>query len=141
MSHSLDILADLLLTVDGADVPIRGTGDRIVIDLPNLRTGRRMLAAGPFAAGQRAEGIARANDLLAEAGLTLDVRLDGSVLARLGATARPNAVGRLLNLGAAEVRPVQPVWAAARRRPGLVLGLVAGTAVVGGLLWYWRSRD
>ena len=141
MARSIDVVADLLLTVDGADIPIRGTGDRIVVDLPDLRTGRRMLESGPFAAQERSAGVTRAHELLSAGGITLDVCLNGRVLARIGKEARPSAVARFLNLGDVEVRPTESVRAVARRRPGVVIGLVAGAAVLGGLIWYWRSRD
>ncbi|WP_232797892.1 hypothetical protein [Salinibacter altiplanensis] len=140
MALPLEVLADLQLAVDGEDIDIRGTGDRIVVDLPSLRAGRRLLASGPFASGQRARTTGRVHEALHISGLTVEVRLRGDPVARLGADAQPGAVGRFLNLDGVELQPVRPLRAALRRRP------VLAAVVIGGLLvglgwWFFRRRE
>ncbi len=137
MALPLEVLADLQLAVDGEDIDIRGTGDHIVVDLPSLRAGRRLLSSGPFATN-RARTTGRVHEVLRISGLTAEVRLQGDPIARLGAGARPGTLGRLLNLDGVEVRPTRPLRAAVRRRP-----LVTGAVVAGllALLGWWLLRD
>jgi len=141
MARALNVLADLSLALEDEDIAIRGEGDRIIVELPSLNAGRALLKAGPFSQAQRRSGLAEANSVLREVGLTIDVRYAGEIVARLGADARPNAVARLLNLGDVEVRPVQSLRAAVRRRPGLTLGVAAAVAAVVSLILFWRSGD
>ena len=140
MALPLEVLADLQLAVDGEEVQIRGDGDRIVVDLPTLRAGRRLMTHGPWATGNRERSLRRINEALTITGITVDVRLDDDILARVGARAQPNAVARLLRLGDVEVRATQPLKAAARRRPLLTAGIVAG--LVAFVSWlFFRSGD
>ena len=140
MALPLEVLADLQLAVDGDDIDIRGTGDRIVVDLPNLRAGRRLLTSGPFASGQRARMTGRIHEALRISGLTAEVQLRGDPVVRLGAGARPGRVGRLLNLDGIEVQPTRPLRAALRRRPILTVLVVAGL-LLGLGWWLFRRRD
>jgi hypothetical protein len=133
MALPLEVLADLRLAVDGEAIDIRGEGDRLIVDLPSLRAGRRLLASGPFATGDRGRSLSRMHEALDISGITVDVRLSGDVIARIGKGARPSSVARLLNLGPVEVRPVQPLVNEARRRPLLVLAVIAG--IVGLVTW------
>jgi hypothetical protein len=139
--RTVEVLADLMLTVEGEDIAIRGEGKRIVIDLPSLGAGRKLLYAGPFTQAQRTASTTRAHEVLTKQGLALEVRYQGDVVARLGAGARPSAIARVLNLGTVEVRPAQPVVTAARRRPGLTLGIGALLAVLVGFFLFRRSGD
>lgn len=141
MARALSVLADLSLALDGEDVAIWGEGDRVIVDLPSLAAGRQLFQAGPFDATQRRAGLAKANTLLREVNLTIDIRYAGETVVRLGTEAEPNAVARLLNLGEVEVRPVPSVRAAVRRRPGLVLGLIAGVAALATAWFIWRADD
>ena len=140
MALPLEVLADLQLAVDGEEIDIRGDGDRIVVDLPTLAAGRRLLSHGPLAMGDREEQMQRVNEALGIAGLTVDVRLDGDVIARGGAQAKPNAVSRLLRLGDVEVRPSKTLTVAARRRPLVAVGVLAALSAL--LAWlFFRSGD
>ena len=128
MALPLEVLADLRLAVDREDIDIQASGDRVVVDLPSLRAGRRLLAAHPVS---RAQGAAtdRIHEALTVAGITADVRLRGDIVARIGAEADPGRLGRLLNQGAVEVRAAPSLRAAARDRP------VVTALVIGGLLF------
>jgi len=137
MPLPLEVLADLRLAVDGEDIDIRGTGDRVVVDLPSLRAGRRLLSSGPFAT-DRARSTGRIHEALQMSGITGEVRLQGDTIARIGAGARPGPLGRLLNLNGVDVRPTRPLRTAARRRPLVTAAVVAGLLVV---LGWWLLRD
>lgn len=140
MALPLEVLADLHLAVDGEDIQIRGDGDRIVVDLPTLRAGRRLLTHGPLATGDRERGLRRVNEALRIAGITVDVRLHGDTIARVGADAQPSGFARLLRLGDVEVRPAQPLKTEARRRPLLTAAVVTALAAL--LSWLlFRSSD
>ncbi len=137
MALPLEVLADLQLAVDGEDIDIRGTGDHIVVDLPSLRAGRRLLSSGPFAT-DRAETTGRIHEVLRVSGLTAEVRLRGDTIARIGAGARPGSLGRFLRLDGVEVRPTRPLRTAIRRRPFVTAGVVLGLLV---LVGWWLLRD
>jgi len=137
MALPLEVLADLQLTVDGEDIDVRGTGDHLVVDLPSLWAGRRLLRSGPFAT-DRARTTGRLHEALRISGLTAEIRLQGDPIARLGAGARPGTVGRLFNLEGVEVRPTQPLRAALRRRPVVTAIVVVGLLAA---LGWWLLRD
>lgn len=141
MARALSVLADLSLTLDDEEIAIRGDGDRVIVDLPSLQAGRALFQAGPFPQHSRRTGLAALNVFLRETDLTIEVRYAGETVVRLGAQAQPNAVARLLNLGEAEVHPGRSLRAAARRRPGLTLGVAAAVAALFSFLFFWRSRD
>ena len=141
MARALSVLADLSLALDDEDIAIRGDGDRVIIDLPSLQAGRALFQAGPFAQTERRAGLATLNTVLRETELTVDVRYAGETVVRLGAEAQPNAVGRLLNLGDVEVRPAQSVRAAFRRRPGLLLGVLAAAVAFATYIFFRSSGD
>lgn len=136
MALPLEVLADLRLAVDGENIDIRGTGDRIVVDLPTLRAGRRLLSSGPFAS-DRARTTGRVHEALAMSGITAEVRLQGDPVARIGAEARPGALGRLLQLEGVEVRPTPTLRATLRRRPFVTAAVVVGVLT---LLGWWLLR-
>ncbi|MEF8816711.1 MAG: hypothetical protein V5A58_07970 [Salinibacter sp.] len=138
MALPLEILADLQLAVDGEDIDIRGTGDQVVVDLSSLRAGRRLLASGPFTSGQQARATGRIHEALRISGITLEVRLRGDPVARLGAGAQPGAMGRFLNLDGIELQPARPLRAALRRRPVLTALVVGG--LLAGLGWWLFRR-
>jgi len=133
MALPLEVLADLRLAVDGEPIDIRGDGDRIVVDLPSLNAGRRLLSSGPFGTENRRKRLQQAQEALDLAGLTVEVRLQNEVIARAGAGARPGALSRILNLGSVEVRPAQTARRVARQRPWLTIGI--GLALATLLAW------
>jgi len=137
MPLPLEVLADLRLAVDGEDIDIRGTGDHVVVDLPSLRAGRRLLSSGPFGT-DRARTTGRIHEALDMSGITVEVRLRGDTIARIGAGAKPGPLGRLLKLDGVEVRPTRSLRVAARRRPLVTAAVVIGLLV--GLGW-WLLRD
>lgn len=139
MALPLDVLADLELAVDGEAIDIQGDGKRIVVRLPSLRAGRRLLSSGPFAQN-RAQSISRIQQALTIGGFTVDVRLQNNLVARIGADAQPGAVSRLLRLDGVEVRATESVRSVARTRPLWTAGIIAG--LVGLIAWIvFRGRS
>jgi len=124
MALPLEIFADLELAVDGEPIDVQADGRRIVVDLPSLRAGRRLLDAEPLSRNRR-WGTGRVQEMLQVAGLTVDVRLEGDTIAVIGAEATPGGLARTLQLDGVELRPASAFRHAARRRP-VVTVLVAG---------------
>jgi hypothetical protein len=138
MALPLEVLADLQLAIDGEEIDIRGNGDHIVVDLPSIRAGRRLLTSGPFARN-RPQTTTRLHEALRLAGLTAEMRLSGDPIARVGAGARPGSFAQLLNLDGVELQLTRPLRAAIRRRPIVTASVVVGLLLVLGW-WLLRRR-
>jgi hypothetical protein len=93
----LDVDADLTLTVDGAAVSIRGYGDLVVVSAPSLAALRTLARTGASHLGT--ERL----DRLRDADVTLDVRVRGRSVARLGAGVDPGPLSRALGVDPARV--------------------------------------
>ncbi len=130
MSLPLEVLADLTLAIDGEDLQIRGDGDVLMVDVPSVRAARRLLSSGPWSAEVRQKRAKQFNEVLQMAGITINVRYKGEVVARLGAAARPNAVSRLLRFTGVEVHPVKAVRAQAKANPLATLAVIGGTTAL-----------
>jgi len=134
MARPLEVLADLQLAVDGEHIDIRGTGDHIVVDLPSVRAGRRLLHSGPFATPQ-VHATHQLHEALQEVDLSAEVRLKGDPVARIGAGGQPGMLGWMLGIEGVEVRLARPFRAAVRRRPILAAAVILGLlALIGWLL-------
>lgn len=141
MARPIDVIADLSLAIDGEAIDVRGDGRRIVLDLPSLRAGRKLLYDLPMEGPTRKRRIKELDRFLRASDLTIEVRLAGDMIARLGSGAKPNATARLLNLGEVEVSASQTARSAARQNPGITFGLAALFTALVSLFWFWRSRD
>lgn len=128
---NLDIYADLSLDVDGEQIHIDGQGETVVVDLPRLRAGRKLLASSPFRR-RLWRGLADADALLRRAGVTLDVRLRGRSLGRLGVDGRRGGIARLL-LGSGD----DSAASRSRRTSWLAVSAAFGLAALAGA---WLSR-
>ena len=138
--HPLSVVADLDLSVDGEEVSIDAEGDVIVVQVPSARAGARLLQSGPFAAGQRGKRLRQTSRMLRAVGLTLEVRVEGDVVARLGKDARAGSLARLLQLRNVEMRPGH-VFRRTLRSSVWEWSVAAGITglVLAGLYW-WRRR-
>ncbi len=137
MSFPLDVFADLRLIVEGEPIDIRGTGDRIVFDLPNLQAGWHLLSSGPFA-HNRGQTTSRIHDVLQMSEVTAEVHLRGDSVARLGEEARPGLLEQLLDLDGVEIRPLSSIWSVLRQRPLVAAGIILGLLL---LVGWWLLRD
>lgn len=103
----IDVTADLVLTVDGHPVRVESYTDLVTVDLPSVRAAVRLLTRH----GDRGGALP---DLLAAAGLTVEVTIDGTVVARVGADADAGLLERCLGYSRVGVRPLGWLLAVAR---------------------------
>lgn len=141
MALPLEVVADLQLAVDGEPISIEANGKRIIVNLASLEAGRRVLKSYPLSGGRGLKPTDRLQDVLQIGGFTLEVRLQGETVARIGSGARPGRLGRLLNLEGVEVRPTPSLRAVTRERPITTALVIGGLFVLIGwtLARLWRS--
>jgi hypothetical protein len=99
---ALDVVGRVVVEIGGELARVDALGDRIVVEVPSLRSGVstiRLLTKG----GGSDDPIRQVHDALTTAGLTLEVVAGGSKVGRLGIGARPGLASRLLRLGPLEV--------------------------------------
>ena len=97
LDRALDVDADLTLTVDGAAVSIRGYGDLVVVSGPSLSVLRTLARTGAPPLD------AHLLDHLQDADVTLDVRVRGRSVARIGPGIDPGPLSRALGASPARV--------------------------------------
>jgi hypothetical protein len=95
--RALDVDADLTLTVDGAAVSIQGYGDLVVVSAPSLSVLRTLARTGAPPLG------VHLLDHLRDADVTLDVRVRGRSVARMGPGVDPGPLSRALGADPARV--------------------------------------
>ena len=103
MRAPLNVEGDVEALIAGHTVLVRAEGNVIEIDLPGVRAGMVALR-GTGWRRQRKSVISQVSAALRLADLTVQVRLAGGTIARLGAGARPGVLSRLLGLAPVEVR-------------------------------------
>lgn len=141
MALPLEVVADLQLAVDGEPISVEANGKRIIVNLASLEAGRRVLESYPLSGNRRLTPTDRLQEVLKIGGFTLDVRLQGETVARIGSGARPGRLSRILNLKGIEVRPTPSLRAVARERPVTTALVIGGLFVLVGwtLARLWRS--
>lgn|GEM_PF-1292291 len=92
---------DLTLHTAGVEIPVRSTGDRLLLDVPTVRDGLRLLRANGTGAASWVPTRA-----LVEADLTVEVRVRDRPVLMFGAGANPGVVSRVTGTWPAEVRPL-----------------------------------
>ena len=90
---------DLTLTVEGVDLDVRSTGDRLFVEAATVRDAVRVARNLP--GDTDAHGPAA---LLTATDLTAEIRVRGRTVAVIGADARPGFLSRELGVAPAEVR-------------------------------------
>ncbi|MEF8791944.1 MAG: hypothetical protein V5A61_17575 [Haloarculaceae archaeon] len=103
----IDVTADLALAVDGEPVRVESYTDLVTVDLPSVRTAVRLLRRH----GDRAGDVP---DLLAAAGLTVEVTVDGTAVVRAGAEADAGPLERRLGYRSVRLRLLGCLLAAVR---------------------------
>ncbi|OYR44700.1 peptide ABC transporter ATP-binding protein [Halorubrum sp. Hd13] len=93
------VTEDLTLTVDGVDLDVRSTGERLFVEVPTVRDAIRVVRRLPENGDTRAPAA-----LLTATRLTTEVRVRGRTVAVIGADARPGRLSRELGVAPAEVR-------------------------------------
>ncbi|MDS0258012.1 hypothetical protein NDI56_01165 [Haloarcula sp. S1CR25-12] len=106
---SLSVEADLTLQLDGHTATVVGYDDLVAIDLPSLPAAVSLWRNRPVA-------VMDAAAVLSSVGLTVELRVRGAPVARIGDAAAPSGVARRLGLGPVELVPEGAVLALTRRR-------------------------
>ncbi|MEM1042172.1 MAG: hypothetical protein AAGI91_06030 [Bacteroidota bacterium] len=113
---SLDVQADLSLTVDGEPVSLRSEGDLLVATFQSVPRALRVLKTLPLPDGPgRVATLRTAAGTVRASGLNVLVRVGHRTVARAGPAARPGWLSRLLRLGEVEVYARQALLAALGR--------------------------
>lgn len=105
----LAIEADLTVTMDGHTVAVTGYDELVAVDIPSLRAARSLWGDLPV---DRTDAAAA----LASIGLTVELRVRGVPVARLGDDATPSGLAARLGLGPVELVPDGLLMALTRRR-------------------------
>lgn len=95
----IDVTADLALAVDGEPVRVESYTDLVTVELPSVRTALRLFRRH----GDRAGDVP---GLLAAAGLTVEVAVDGTPVVRAGADAEAGWLERRLGYRSVRLRPL-----------------------------------
>jgi hypothetical protein len=94
MSHILEAIPGQ------GDVAVQGDGKQIVLDFPNL--GEALMLLKPWSGRKRrAEMVERLHTALKVTGLSLEIRVNGTPIARLGPGPRTGLALRILGLDGA----------------------------------------
>jgi hypothetical protein len=110
------VSTDLTVTVDGAAVEVRSTGDRLFVEVPSLSTARTLLQSGP-------DDVGPLSTVLSVTDLTTEVRVREATVAVVGTDARPGVLSAELGVAPAEFR-LGGALAAAGREALATLGSV-----------------
>lgn len=110
---AVDVDADLTLALDGSTVTVRGFGDLVVVEAPSLSTLRRLAGAGPDLPPPQRDALSA---LVDRADVTLDVRVRGWSVARVGPAVAPGPLSRWLGVAPARLSLGGVVLAALGRR-------------------------
>lgn len=106
---ALSLDANLTVTVGDAKLAVSTVDDRIRVQVPSVGVGVKLLR-------QERGRLPDLGELLAEAGLTAELRVGSAVVAVVGADATPGFLARRLGLGPVEVDGTAAVAAALRLR-------------------------
>lgn len=94
---ALTVETDLTLTVDGVDIDIESTGERLLVSFASVPDAVRVARRSP-------EPTTQLDRLLAMTDLTVEVRVRGRIVAVTGADARPGVLSQLLEVPSVEFR-------------------------------------
>jgi len=99
---------DLTLTIDGVELDVRSTGDRVFVEADGVRDAIRVARGLP--ANSDATGPAA---FLTATDLTTEFRVRGRTVVVIGAEARPGLLSERLGVAPAEIRLAGAAGAAA----------------------------
>ena len=95
----VDVTADLALAVDGEPIRVESYTDLVTVDLRSSRAAVRLL-------GRHRDRASDLPGLLAAAGLTVELTVDGTAVARAGADADAGPLERRLGYRSVRLHPV-----------------------------------
>ncbi|MCB2410097.1 hypothetical protein [Hymenobacter lucidus] len=95
MASGLDIEARLVITMDGDDIQIAGSGSYLIVNLPSQRVLDKLTSGPPKPPGEKKEEkkeksggplepLQQLNDLARQLGLVLDLRVAGKTYVTFG---------------------------------------------------------
>jgi hypothetical protein len=92
LASGLDIEARLVVTMDGDDIQIAGSGSYLIVNLPSQRVLDKLTSGPPKPPGQQkqkpggpaADPLQQLNDLARQLGLVLDLRVAGKTYVTFG---------------------------------------------------------
>ncbi|WP_426491886.1 hypothetical protein [Hymenobacter sp. 102] len=93
MAKGLDVEARLLISLDGDDIQVAGSGGYLIVNLPSQRVLDKLTSGPPKdpnappepRTGPRPDPMQQLNDLAHELGLVLDLRVGGKTYVTFGA--------------------------------------------------------
>ncbi len=106
-SAPLSVETDLSLSVDGREIEVRSTGERLFLELPSVSVALQLLDDGE-------EFIDQLSTVLQFMDLTVEIRVREATVAVLGSGARVGPLSRELGVAPAEIRVGGAVAAAGR---------------------------
>ncbi|TGE13903.1 hypothetical protein [Hymenobacter elongatus] len=97
MASGLDIEARLVISLDGDDIQIAGSGSYLIVNLPSQRVLDKLTSGPPKPAGEKKpksadtppDPMQQLNDLARQLGLVLDLRVAGKTYVTFGAGRTP----------------------------------------------------
>lgn len=93
----LTVETDLTLTVDGVEVAVESTGERLLVSFASVPDAVRVARHSP-------EPSTQLDRLLGMTDLTVEIRVRGRIVAVTGADARPGVLSQLLEVPSVEFR-------------------------------------
>lgn len=94
----LSVETDLTARVDGVELSVASTGERLLVGVESLSDAVRVARSQPTDRAQELDTLLRTTDL------TVEVRVRDRIVGVVGSGARPGAVSRALELSPVEVR-------------------------------------
>ncbi|UOQ70733.1 hypothetical protein [Hymenobacter cellulosilyticus] len=97
MASGLDIEARLVVSMDGDDIQIAGSGSYLIVNLPSQRVLDKLTSGPPKPPGPKKpkpasngpDPLQQLNDLARQLGLILDLRVAGKTYVTFGASRTP----------------------------------------------------
>ena len=116
LNRALDIVASCRVSLDdGDDILVNGQGQTLIVKLPTLRTGLKILRFQPVRRYRRQwiEWLSRLSHI---SDLDLRIELAGSIVARLGRHAQPGFFSWVCGVKPMEFHPIRMVVAGWKER-------------------------
>ena len=95
MASGLDIEARLVISIDGDDIQLAGSGTYLIVNVPSQRVLDKLTAGPPKPPGEKKpkapgpDPLQQINDVARQLGLILDLRVGGKTYVTFGAGRGP----------------------------------------------------